>query len=145
MKGDASFYRKALNEGMHGNGAGWWRILPSPTPSTYPTLIYLSVTLPVLNCDDKSVFISVFDRFGYPRPIPIPQCIIFLTKKEVFFNLGCNVVIHYPTKRWWWSMTLVMEERDWGCEMWKEGERERNQRSECRLTDWDSNYISEMI
>ncbi|KEH43272.1 hypothetical protein MTR_1g089550 [Medicago truncatula] len=52
----------------HDNGAGWGRVLPSPSP--YPILIYLPVTLPIPNGDEKLNLIPVPDGFGYPRPIP---------------------------------------------------------------------------
>ncbi|KEH25604.1 PIF1-like helicase [Medicago truncatula] len=55
----------------HGNGAGWGRVLPSPSP--YPILIYLPVTLPIPNGDEKLNPIPVPDEFGYPRPIPVPE------------------------------------------------------------------------
>ncbi|AES69113.1 hypothetical protein MTR_3g022610 [Medicago truncatula] len=47
----------------HGNGAGWGRVLPSPFP--YPILIYLPITLPIPNGDEK--LNPVPDGFGYPR------------------------------------------------------------------------------
>jgi len=41
-----------------------------------------------------------------------PVMDIFFNKKEVFFNPGHNVVMHYPIKRWWWSMTMVMAKKE---------------------------------
>ncbi|AES81509.1 hypothetical protein MTR_7g093550 [Medicago truncatula] len=48
------------------NGAGWGRVLPFP--SSYLILVYLPVTLPIPNGDEKLNLISVLDGFGYPRP-----------------------------------------------------------------------------
>ncbi|AES94667.1 hypothetical protein MTR_5g017000 [Medicago truncatula] len=45
---------------------GWGQVLPSPSP--YPFLIYLPVTLPISNEDEKLSSISIPDGFGYPRP-----------------------------------------------------------------------------
>ena len=53
----------------HGNGEGWGRVLHSPSP--YPILIYLPVTLPIPNGDEKLNPIPVPDGFGYLRLIPV--------------------------------------------------------------------------
>jgi len=45
--------------------------------------------------------------------------IILLIKKEVFFYLGRNVAIHYPSKRWRQSMTTVIEKRETKIEKWE--------------------------
>ncbi|AES89950.1 hypothetical protein MTR_4g082170 [Medicago truncatula] len=67
----------------YGNGAGWGRVLPSPSP--YPILIYLPVTLSIPNGDEKLNPIPVPDGFGYPRPIPFPALNNFFNKKYKFF------------------------------------------------------------
>ena len=54
----------------HGNGAGWGRVLSSPSPS--PNLIYLPVTLPIFNGDEKLNLIPVPNVFGYSCLIPVP-------------------------------------------------------------------------
>ena len=64
-------------------GQGWRRGLPSPSP--YPILIYLPVTLPIPNGDEKLNPIPVPDGFGYPRHIPVPALNIFFNKKWKFF------------------------------------------------------------
>jgi len=66
----------------NGNGVEWGRILPSPSP--YPTLIYLPVTLLISNGDEKSNLILVADGFGYTHLIPIR--IIFLNKNKSIFQ-----------------------------------------------------------
>ncbi|KEH37549.1 hypothetical protein MTR_2g041280 [Medicago truncatula] len=43
----------------------WGRVLSSPSP--YPILVYLPVTLPISNGDEKLNLIPVSDGFGYPR------------------------------------------------------------------------------
>jgi len=63
----------------HGNGAGWGRLLPSPSP--YPILIYLHVTLLISNGDEKLNLILVPDGFGYPHLIPVPALNNFFNKK----------------------------------------------------------------
>jgi len=127
----------------HGNGAGWGRVLPSPSP--YPIPIYLPVTLHIPSVDEKSNLISVPDGFWYPRPIPIPTMDnFFKIKIKVFFSPKRNVVMHYPAKIWWWSMTKVIEKRE--ARSVRYGRRkERTMISECHLTDWDSDCMSEMI
>jgi len=67
----------------HGNGAGWGRALPSPSPS--PTPIYLPVTLPIPNGDEKLNLIPVPNGFGYTQQF------------EFFLSFNGNVVMHYPT------------------------------------------------
>jgi len=68
---------------MHGNVAGWGRVLHFPFP--YPIVIYLPVTLPIPNEDEKLNPIPVPDGFGYPRPIPILALNNFFNKKLKFF------------------------------------------------------------
>ncbi|AES68597.1 hypothetical protein MTR_3g010560 [Medicago truncatula] len=53
-------------ENRHGNGAGWGRVSPSPTS------IYLPVTLPISNGDEKLNFIPIPNGFGYSHHIPVP-------------------------------------------------------------------------
>ena len=63
---------------------GWGQILHSPSP--YLILIYLHVTLPISNGDDKLNLISVPDGFGYPCLIPVPVLNnFFLIKIRSFF------------------------------------------------------------
>jgi len=74
----------------HGNGAGWGRVLPSPSP--YPILTYLPVTLPIPNGDEKLNLIP--DEFGDPIPIPVPVVNHFLLI-FLFSNPNGNIVKHY--------------------------------------------------
>jgi len=77
--------------GRHGNGVGWGQVLPSLSP--YPFLIYLLITLPIPNVNEKLNPIPILDGFGYPHP-----CIewFFLIKNINFFCIPkSNVVIHY--------------------------------------------------
>lgn len=67
----------------HGNGEMWRQILHSP--SSYPTPIYIHVTLSISNEDEKMNIILVPDRFGYLRPIPAMHN-FFLMREEVFFS-----------------------------------------------------------
>ena len=60
----------SLDVDRHGNGAGWRRVLHSP--SLYTILIYLPITLPISNGDGKLNPIPVPDRFRYPCPILVP-------------------------------------------------------------------------
>jgi len=77
-------------------GRGWGRVLPSPSPS--PTPIYLPVTLPIPNGDEKLNPILVPNGFGYSRLIPVPVVNhVFFNKKRVFLSFNGNVVMHYPT------------------------------------------------
>ncbi|KEH17555.1 hypothetical protein MTR_0008s0180 [Medicago truncatula] len=46
----------------HDNGAMWGWLLPSPSPS--PTAIYLPVTLPIFNGDEKLNLIPIPNGFG---------------------------------------------------------------------------------
>ena len=64
----------------HGNGAGWRRVLPSPSP----TPIYLPVTLPIPNGDEKLNHIPVHNEFGYSRPILVPAVNQFCFNKSFF-------------------------------------------------------------
>jgi len=66
---------------MHGNVAGWRRVLHFPFP--YPFFIYLPVTLPIPNEDEKLNPIPFPDGFGYPRPILALNN--FFNKKLKFF------------------------------------------------------------
>ena len=61
----------------HCKGAGWWRILHSP--SSYLILIYLPIILPIPNGDEKLNLIPIPGGFGYPRPIPIATLNNFFT------------------------------------------------------------------
>ncbi|AES79352.1 hypothetical protein MTR_7g064770 [Medicago truncatula] len=60
----------------HGNGIRWRQVLPFP--SSYPTSIFLLVTLPISSGDEKSNLIPVSDGFGYPCLILIRAVDIFL-------------------------------------------------------------------
>ena len=66
----------------HDNGAGWGRVLHSSSP--YLILIYLLVTPPIPNSDEKLNIIPVPDGFGYPRPIPVTALNKFFNKNYVF-------------------------------------------------------------
>jgi len=83
--------------------------------------------------------------FGYPLPIPSHSGYFFyLIKVKVFFIPKRNVVMNYPTKRWWQSMAIVTEKRE--AENVRFGRRKAwTIISEYDLKDWDSDCVSEMI
>jgi len=59
--------------------------------------MYLPVTLPIPNGDEKLNLIPVPNGFGYSRPIPVPAMNQFFLVKRVFLSFNGNVVMHYPT------------------------------------------------
>jgi len=61
---------------------------PSPTP------IYLPITLPISNRDEKLNLIPIPNGFGYSHPRSES---VFLNKKKFFLRFNGNVVMHYPT------------------------------------------------
>jgi len=75
----------------HDNGAGWGRVLPSPSP----TLIYLPCPYPT----GKRNWITSPSPMGsgIPSSSPSPQWINFFNKKRVFLRFNRNFVMHYPT------------------------------------------------
>jgi len=75
-------------ECRHGNGAGWGWVLPSPF--SYPALIYLPVTLPIPNGDQKPNLIPVLDGFGYTHPIPVMEN--FFNKNFQSRSQCCNAL-----------------------------------------------------
>jgi len=120
----------------HDNEAGWRRILPSPF--SYPALIYLPVTLPKPKWDEKSNLILTPNGFGYLHPITIYAMHNFFNK--FFFSPERNVAMLYLSKRWWWSMTMVMVKREAESVRY-ERRKERTIIIECHLKDWDSDRL----
>ena len=74
-----------VHDVRNGNEAGWGQVLPFPFPRI--TLIYLYVTLPILNRDEKSNCISV----PMGLCISTPQWIIFLIKDK-YFTTTCAML-----------------------------------------------------
>jgi len=85
--------------GRHGNGAGWGRVLPSPSP--YPILIYLPATLPIPNGDEKLNPIPVPDGFGYPDPIPC-NALFYLFNYLIEFRVFLNNLFNL-----WWCVLFL--------------------------------------
>ncbi|AES95796.1 hypothetical protein MTR_5g029630 [Medicago truncatula] len=65
-----NFFLKTDSKCTAWQWGGWGRVLHSPSP--YLIHIYLPVTLPIPNGDEKMNPIPVLDGFKYPRPIPVP-------------------------------------------------------------------------
>jgi len=73
-------------------GRGGGQVLPSPSP--YPILTYLPVTLPISNGDEKLNLIPIPDGFGDPIPIPVHVVNHFLLI-FLFSNPNGNILKHY--------------------------------------------------
>jgi len=107
----------------------WWVGTSFTFPSIYHTPIYLSVTLLIINEDEKSNLIPILDGFRYLCPISAVN-IFFLIKVKTFFIHERNVVILYPRE----------------AESVRYGRRKyRSMISECHLKDWYFDCVSEMI
>ena len=65
---------------MGQGGDGFCLLHPHP-----PTPIYLPVTLPILNGDEKLNHIPVSNGFEYSRTIPVPALNQFVLIKKEFF------------------------------------------------------------
>ena len=80
----------------YGDGAGWRRILSSPSPSPYAHILTRYSTHTQRGWEIEShprlQWVRVFPH--HPRPCTESIC---FNKKRVFLSFNDNVVMHYPT------------------------------------------------
>lgn len=83
-----------------------------PSSFTYPTLIYLPVTLFILS--------GMRNRNSFPSltgsGILIPAMYNFFNKNKSIFNPEHNALMHYPAN----AKSMMIKKRGRECEIWKE-------------------------
>ena len=115
----------------HGNETEWGRVLPSSSSIILPYTYQLPYSFPT----GMRNLVTSSSPTGSSIPDPSPSLhwiFFFKIIIKVFFNSERNIVMHYPTKRWWWSMTMVIEKREAGSVRYRR-RKERTIISECHV------------